>query len=302
MKKMNKYAKYSKPTAELLLQLLTEANYDQVLIDQMLEEVGQEVVKEFQKLINTMVRNGTIDINQPINLRLYPHIQKMVADVERKAWDKRMDTLFSWLNVVYTGSLTRSYKETIVGTFNIFNVPINKQIINNTSVLSTNMPQVIITDTHITSKILPIPWCQDGKTYSQRLYEHVANFQSKLNFVLEEGINKGKGLDWMIEAWRKLTGSTIYDAARLLKTETVAMWSMATKESYLQMGIEYVEIIGDAECGKVCVDYVGEIIPLKEAELGDELPPYHPNCACSYIAFEEDVDKNENNDLLDQED
>jgi hypothetical protein len=55
--------------------------------------------------------------------------------------------------------------------------------------------------------------------------------------VLEEGITNGKGIDWMMDSWRKLTGSTAYDTARLLKTETMAMWSQATKDAYLEMGI-----------------------------------------------------------------
>ena len=148
-----------------------------------------------------------------------------------------------------------------------------------------------VTDTYITEKVLNIPWCQDGKVYSQRLYGHVAQFQQKLAYVLEEGISKGKGMDWMMESWRKLTGSTAYDTARLLKTETMAMWSTATKAAYLEMGIEYVEIVGDAECGGICLDYVdGAPIPLAEAEIGDLLPPYHPNCACSYVAYEETVE------------
>lgn len=295
----NRYAKYSKPTAELLLSLLEDANADQIIIDKMLEEVSAEVIKEFQELIKKLSKNGQIDLDKPINLNNYPSIGKMIQDVEKKVWDTRMDTLWSWLNVVYTDSLTKTYKGTVVETYNIFNNSYslqNQQ--NSTPVHTIQMPKVIITDTYITSSILPIPWCQDGKNYSQRLYEHVANFYSKLSFVLEEGINKGKGLDWMIESWRKLTGSTAYDAARLLKTETVAMWSMATKESYLQMGIEYIEIIGDAACGEVCTEYVGEVIPLREAELGDELPPYHPNCACSYIAYQEETEE----ENLDQED
>ena len=59
-----------------------------------------------------------------------------------------------------------------------------------------------------------------------------------------------------------------------------------TKNIYLENGIEYVEIVGDAECGGICLDYVGGAIPLREAEIGDELPPYHPNCACSFCAYE----------------
>lgn len=92
----------------------------------------------------------------------------------------------------------------------------------------------------------------------------------------------------MKEAWQKLTGSTAYATSRLLKTETMAMWSLATKDAYIEMGVEYVEIVGDAMCGGICLDYVdSEPIRLADAEVGDMLPPYHPNCACSYVAYEE---------------
>jgi hypothetical protein len=65
-----------------------------------------------------------------------------------------------------------------------------------------------------------------------------------------------------------------------------------------------VEILGDALCGGICLDYVGEAIPLAEAEIGDLLPPYHPNCACSYVAYEEAIpaDLIEEEHELDEED
>ena len=75
-----------------------------------------------------------------------------------------------------------------------------------------------------------------------------------------------------------------------MKTEVMAMWSQATKSTLLEIGVEYVEIVGDAECGGICLDYVGEAIALRDAEIGDLLPPYHPNCACSYVEYIEDVE------------
>ena len=284
---MNKFRKYRKPTAELLLSLLDNAYKDEIKIDQIIEEISDEVVEEYIKLIKKYVDEGKIDLEHKFRLRDYPQIYREVKELERQVWDRRMDKLWSWLNVVYTDSLTRTYKDTVNETLFLFSKEFNLPIGRDGKVEFV-MPMVQITDTYITSNVLLIPWCQDGKTYSQRLYGHVANFQSKLDYVLEQGITNGKGMDWMMWAWRKLTGSTAYDAARLLKTETVAMWSRATKETYLTIGIEYVEIIGDAECGGICLDYVGEAIPLREAELGDELPPYHPNCACSYVAYEEE--------------
>jgi SPP1 gp7 family putative phage head morphogenesis protein len=120
--------------------------------------------------------------------------------------------------------------------------------------------------------------------------------------VLREGITNGRGMEWMTEAWRKLVGASAYDTARLLKTETMAMYNRGLKDSYLEMGVEYVEIVGDAECGGICLDYVdGDPIPLEGAEINVELPPYHPNCACSFVSYEEtkiveeNVDEDEEN-------
>lgn len=290
---MNRFRKYRKPTAELLLSLLDDSYKYQVKIDQMLEEISEEVIDEYIKLLKKLEKDGKIDLSQKFRLRDYPVIYREVKEIEKREWDRRMDTLWSWLNVVYTESLTNTYKDTVTGTLQIFanEFGYNFPQQNNFDISNLVMPQVQITDTYITSNVLPIPWCQDGKTYSERLYSHVANFQSKLDYVLEQGITNGKGMDWMMWAWRKLTGATAYNAARLLKTETVAMWSQATKKTYLSLGIEYVEIVGDAECGGICLDYVGEAIPLREAELGDELPPYHPNCACSYVAYEEEKEE-----------
>lgn len=234
-----------------------------------------------------MQKSGKIDLEKKIRLGDHPAIYKALKDIETKEW--RAFTEWCWIGYqVITESLTRAYRETLIWTYNTF-----RHAIPTAPSINSLDVKVKITDTYITSHYLKIPWCQDGKTYSDRLWGNVANFQSKLSFVLEQGITKGKGMDWMMEAWKKLTGTAGYEVARLLKTETMAMWALATKEAYLDMGIEYVEIINPEPCDEVCSDYVGEIIPLAEAELGDELPPYHPNCVCDFHAWREAADKDE---------
>ena len=278
---MNIFTKYSKPTASFLLSLLEKSYQDEVKMDHALEQVSEEVQREYKKLVKDLKKDGKIQMDKEVPIRNYPHIYEEVKKVEKREWDNLMERAWIWMMASTEEAMKRSYKDTYIFTVQLFSpsLPPGRQVD-----LTNNIK---ITDTYITERVLKIPWCQDGKTYSQRLYGNVANFQSKLNFVLEEGIVKGKGMEWMQQAWRKLTHSSASATARLLKTETVAMWSKATKEAYLDMGIEYVEIIGDAVCGEICTDYVGEILELREAELGDELPPYHPNCACSYIAFED---------------
>lgn len=66
--------------------------------------------------------------------------------------------------------------------------------------VNPEFPPVQITDTYITEHYIEIPWCSDGKTYSERMYANVANFRDKLNYVLEQGVEKGRGYDWMVQA------------------------------------------------------------------------------------------------------
>lgn len=284
---MNVFSEYSQPTIDFIWDLLEDAYEDEDKLDKILVEIANEVFKEVAQILKDMEKSGKIDMTKKIRLGDHPAIYKALKDIENKEW--REFTEWCWIGYqVITESLMETYRNTLLWTYDTF----RPKIPTAPSANSLDV-QVKITDTYITSNYLKIPWCQDGKTYSDRLWGNVANFQSKLSFVLEEGITKGKGLDWMIDAWKKLTATAGYEVARLLKTETMAMWSQATKEAYLDMGIEYVEIINPEPCEEVCSDYVGEIIPLAEAELGDELPPYHPNCVCDFHAWREDADRNE---------
>lgn len=272
------FNKYAKPTVELVLTLLAEAYKDEGKLDKLLAKLSEEVIQDLKEALEDLIKRGKLDLDAKINLANHPDLYRALKEIEREKLNKL--TEYYWIGAQVIGeSMTRSYKETMLQTYVIYNRPVPD--------LTT---KVQIRDTYITEKVLPIPWCQDGKLYSERLYGHVANFKDKLAFVLEEGIQKGKGLEWMEKAWRKLTGATAYDIARLLKTETMAMWSVATKSTLLEIGVEYVEIVGDAECGGICLDYVGEAIPLREAEIGDLLPPYHPNCACSFVEYTEIIE------------
>ena len=279
--------RYAQPTIELVLSLLAQAYEDEAKLDRVLKELSDDVFRELAKELTNLEKSGKIDLSKPFDLRRNSNVYQALKRYETIQLRRLTD--YYWIgHQVIKDSLTRTCLETLNTTYTIFHYKKRYDPYYITSTLDIKQ-LVQIRDTHIYDHYIKIPWCQDGKTYSDRLYGHVSQFQAKLAYVLEEGIANGRGLEWMQESWRKLTGSTAYDTARLLKTETMAMWSQATKNAYLEMGIEYVEILGDAECGGICLDYVGEAIPLAEAMLGDLLPPYHPNCACSYVAYEEAV-------------
>ena len=284
------FNRYVKPTVELVLRLLAEAYEDQHLLDKILKEISDEVFAELAKEIQRLADDGKINLDKKIDLYNNPALLTALKRIEAKQLQRF--TEYCWIGYQVIGeSLVRAYSTTLAETYQMFNYTKGLDPHNLSSGPKSYNVYIQTTDTHIREQVLNVPWCQDGKIYSDRLWGHVAQFQQKLSYVLEEGISKGRGMEWMMQAWQKLAGGTAYNTARLLKTETMAMWSRATKDAYLEMGIEYVAIVGDAECGGICLDYVdGEPIPLAEAEIGDLLPPYHPNCACSFVAWEETVE------------
>ena len=292
----NFFSEYSQPTVDYIFELLAKAYEDEEKLTELLEDIADEVFKELEKILSTMEKQGRIDLDKKIRLGDHPVLYKALKEIENREW--REFTEWCWIGLqVLTESLTDTYRNTLLWTYDTFRPKIPSA--PNEHSLSV---QVKITDTYIRDHYLKIPWCQDGKTYSDRLWGNVANFQSKLSYVLEQGITNGKGMEWMLEAWKKLTKTAGYEVARLLKTETMAMWSQATKEAYLDMGIVYVEIENPEPCDEVCSDYVGEIIPLEDAMLGDELPPYHPNCLCEYHAWREEIEINEGGYTVIEED
>lgn len=284
------FNRYVRPTVELVLSLLADAYKNQHTLDKILETISDDVFAELEKEIKKMVKNGRIDLDKKINLNNNPMLLMALKRIE--AEQLKRFTEYCWIGSQIIGeSLVQAYSTTLFQTYSIFNYTKGLDPYNLSSGPKAYNVYIQITDTYIREKVLNVPWCQDGKIYSDRLWGHVAQFQQKLSYVLEEGITKGRGIEWMRQAWQKLAGGVAYDTARLLKTETIAMWSRATKDAYTEMGIEYVAIVGDAECGGICLDYVdGEPIPLADAEIGDLLPPYHPNCACSFVAWEENVE------------
>ena len=273
-------------TQERVLEALALAYEQTDELYKILKEITDEMWEDLRPAIQELIEKYLDDPHAQIDLDKYPAIRMAIREIEMRHHQQLLEYYWIGYNVI-TESLVSTYQKASLDAYQIMSVVPTWQNQEINPVIR-QQAEVRITDTYITSNKLPIPWCSDGKVYSQRLYGHIANFQSKLNYVLSEGVAKGRGMEWMTQAWRKLVGATAYDAARLLKTETMAFYNEGLKDSYIEMGVEYVEIVGDAECGGICLDYVdGDPIRIVDAEINVELPPYHPNCACSFVAWEE---------------
>ena len=264
----------------IVLKLLENTKFVEKEILDDFEEVFKELVKLYEEEFPFYFKNGIINERELAILvaslmngkgSIETRIKTTLDEMESKVRQLQNNRLMAWLIL--------DYEYTAQKTAASINLDYTQYLIRMT-------PQ------QKKEKVLQ-PWCKDGKTFIDRVKANTKDMDKKLRLVIIQGIKRGWSIEKMTEVFRTITGTAAYKAARLLRTETMAVYSKVTKEMYLEKGIEYVEIIGDAACGGICLDYVGEAIPLREAELGDDLPPYHPNCACSFCAYEEFVENSE---------
>lgn len=264
----------------IVLKLLENTKIVEKEILDKFEEVFKELVKLYEEEFPFYFKNGIINERELAILvaslmngkgSIETRIKTTLDEMESKVRQLQNSRLMAWLIL--------DYEYTAQKTAASINLDYTQYLIRMT-------PQ------QKKEKVLQ-PWCKDGKTFIDRVEANTKDMDNKLRLVIIQGIKRGWSIEKMTEVFRTITGTAAYKAARLLRTETMAVYSKVTKEMYLEKGIEYVEIIGDAACGGICLDYVGEAIPLREAELGDDLPPYHPNCACSFCAYEEFVENSE---------
>lgn len=123
-------------------------------------------------------------------------------------------------------------------------------------------------------------WCQDGKTFYDRILANNNQTLASLNGLLMSGQeDKTVLLGLITDELSKAKNSWL----RLLRTETEASYSQGVKDALIALGYLYAVIDNPDPCDRICVDEVGERrVTLAEARVGLDLPPFHPNCKCVF--------------------
>lgn len=99
---------------------------------------------------------------------------------------------------------------------------------------------------------------------------------------------------------RKGVGNAIFCAERLAITEVGRVQIEAQMMSYDVMGYDSLEVVTEPGACDICKPHDGEIVSVKDAQLGVNIPIFHPFCKCSTVAhmrresLEKEFEKYEN--------
>ena len=130
-----------------------------------------------------------------------------------------------------------------------------------------------------------------GKNFSERIWGHRQDLEEDLRKTISKAITKGHSIDRTARSMEKDMQVAFSDAKRLVRTESNYVHNQATKESYERAGIEQYEFLAtlDFKTSKACQDLDGKVFNLKDAKVGANYPPIHPNCRSVAVPYFEDT-------------
>lgn len=121
-------------------------------------------------------------------------------------------------------------------------------------------------------------------TWSDRLWDNQDALRGQLDRLLNRGIIQGKNPRELARDLRKTFDTSIYNSERLLRTEMARVQQDVFQDSMEQSGFDAYEFIAELDACPECSALDGKVFPLKDAEVGVNAYPMHPNCRCSQAA------------------
>lgn len=162
----------------------------------------------------------------------------------------------------------------------------NYQFIYNNTPNPNNKPPAIMSDEYVMQKISQ-RWANDGKLYSDRIWENKNKLKHILNTRVKESIMNGHDIKKTATIISKEFGTAYSNVERLVRTETNFVLNQAQLDVLKDLDYDKYEYIAtlDYRTSKICRRLNGKIFNLKDAQVGVNCPPMHPNCRSTIAPY-----------------
>lgn len=145
-------------------------------------------------------------------------------------------------------------------------------------------------DRDTVEKYLTHPWCQDGKVFSDRIWQRKDELVRTLDQELTRQLITGADPQKAIDAISDKFDVSKRQAGTLVMTESAAIASEASKDSMKNLGVEEYEILAtlDSHTSEICQEMDGQHFRMSEYNPGLTAPPFHPNCRSTTVPYFDD--------------
>lgn len=159
-----------------------------------------------------------------------------------------------------------------------------------TGELITNDPSWAVINRAFAEEAIKRVWCADGKSYSDRVWEHKTALQQQLQTGMMDCVIKGSDHRKLVRTLQERFDVAHSAADRLVRTELNHIQNQGAMRGYLDAGYthyQFISAIDDRTCEE-CHDLDGQIFAFVDAQEGVNFPPIHPNCRSNIIGYKED--------------
>nr|DAK10324.1 MAG TPA: minor capsid protein [Caudoviricetes sp.] len=125
-----------------------------------------------------------------------------------------------------------------------------------------------------------------GSSFSKRIWKNANKLATSLKDTLTVGLIRGESIDQMTKRLLTRVEASQSRARTLIRTESARIYEEATKDAYKECGIEqYIYLATlDRKTSLICQELDMKSFPLKDAKIGENYPPMHPNCRSTTMA------------------
>lgn len=127
----------------------------------------------------------------------------------------------------------------------------------------------------------------EGKDFSQRIWSNTDHLAESLKDIMAKAIATGQPLERTSMEVRERFAVGTSNANRLIRTETCYFENNAELAAYAEMGIEEFVFMAtlDSRTSDVCQNMDGKRFKMSKAQIGENVPPLHPNCRSTIRAY-----------------
>lgn len=215
--------------------------------------------------------------NTPFELARKEQIKREIRILQGRGRITRLQALSDSINekwIEITLQIDREIGELLSGTY-------TREY--RESLLEAGIRKIVIPVKQVEAAIL-IPTF--GYHFSDNVWRNKNNLLAFINTELKRGLVIGRDVRKTAKILQRQETVTYKQAERLVRTENCVARTEGTLEGYRQSNvINAVEILvaGDERMCPSCGSKAGEVIQLNRVIIGDNVPPFHPNCRCTVI-------------------
>lgn len=141
-------------------------------------------------------------------------------------------------------------------------------------------------DEEAVKKAIDSIWCADGKHWSNRIWTNKAALQELIKNGMVDCIARGASKDEVVKQLMTDMKVGYSQAERLARTELTYIQNKSCLDKYAEAGVEKYRYLAahDERTSDICQELDGKVFLLKDASVGTNYPPMHPNCRSTVLA------------------